>query len=399
MKKLSLSLFLILPFLPVFNFLKTEDINYAAYYSIIILFYILLSLILNKKKINFDKYFIYWGWFILITLFSWPLSFILKNYSFLTYPVTAISLYILLKYYCNNRDYLFFIKTIIITAVIQSIIGISQSFWGYPIFEKITPTIYESERNYLAYIIPSISALVRQGNGTYEHFNGLGAYLAIALPISYGYYKSVHSLKTIFIFVIISLGVITTFSRGALLGAFTGLFFIIVLSAKKKFNIFLLSGIIFIGLFFLWGVIVSYSQTTQNYSIRVYTWAVAFNTALENPFKLIYGYGPFYFREKLLGLYGTITNLHSGQLQILLELGIIGFLIFISLFRDAMKIASIYRKNIASVSITAGLLAFFVHQIFDNSYFGNTGILWFALLVIIFTIKNENIFQLKDNQK
>lgn len=391
MNKLIFGSFFILPFLPAFDFFKTQEINYFAYYAIIITCFVFIKILLNDK-ITIDQYLIYWIWYFFITLISWSIWFIIKNYYYLIYPFTAISLYIILKYYCNYRDYGFFVKIFLSTAVIQSLIGISQSFFGYPIFENITPVIFESERNYLAFIFPSISSVVKQGTGTFEHFNGLGAYLAIALPISYGYWKSDPSIKSILILTIITIGVITTFSRGALIGSILGIIYIYVLSSKNKLKIFLLIVLVVAAIIFLWGILVSYYQKTQNFTIREYTWSFALSSALQNPLKLLYGYGPFYFREKLLGLGGTITNLHSGQLQILLELGIIGFLIFISLFKYALVITSKYKNNLAIVSITGGMIAFFVHQIFDNSFFGNTGILWFTLLALVFTIKENNIF-------
>ena len=135
----------------------------------------------------------------------------------------AISLYILLKYYSNENDYLLLIKAILFFALIQSLLGISQSFFGFPIFENITSVVYESGRNYLSFIFPSIGSMVRQGTGTYEHFNGLGAYLAIALPIAYGYYKSDKTTLRLVVLGVLFLGLVTTFSRGALIGSIIGI--------------------------------------------------------------------------------------------------------------------------------------------------------------------------------
>jgi hypothetical protein len=229
--------------------------------------------------------------------------------------------------------------------------------------------------------------------GTFQHFNGLGAYLTIALPIAYCYWRSLRSFNSLILFCVITLGLVTTYSRGALIGGIIGIYYVYTLTSKKKLTVILSMFLGTVVLLFLWNEIVTYYSHTQNYTIREYTWLIALKEALSQPIKLLYGFGPFYFREKLLGMYGTMTNLHSGQLQIILELGIIGFLILLSLFKDALKNASKYKTNPSIVSITGGLIAFFIQQLFDNSFFGNTGILWFSLLAIVFTIKENNIFK------
>ena len=67
------------------------------------------------------------------------------------------------------------------------------------------------------------------------------------------------------------------------------------------------------------------------------------------------------------------------------------------MFKEALVTANKYKSNLAIVSITGGLIAFFIHQLFDNSYFGETGILWFVLLAIVFNLKKTDIFQ-KDRE-
>lgn len=398
MKKSLFFIFFLLPFLPVFSFLKTEDINYSAYFSIVILIFA-ASLLLYRRNIKIDINLRYWIWYIFVTFISWPISFILKNYGYLTYPFTAVSLYIILKYYTNHSDYLFFLKLFFIAAFIEAVLGISQSLLGFPLFENITKNIYESDRNYLAYIFPSIRAFIRQGTGTFEHFNGLASYLALSIPIIYGYWKSNKNKTRLILLLVVAFGLIITFSRGSLIGTLVGVYFVFLIKSKRKSTLITFTGIgIIILAMLLSSILVNYYQSTQNFTIREYTWAFALSEALNQPIKLIYGFGPFYFHEKFLGMAGTISNLHSGQLQILLEEGLIGFMLFIMLFISTIKKAIRYKENIAIVSITGGLIAFFSSQLFDNAYFGYTGILWFSLLAIVFTIKDENIFIIKKHK-
>ena len=394
MKKLFLLGFLFLPFIPALSFLNPGNINYSAYYSIFVTFYVVF-LVMSSPKIKMDNCLYYWVWFLFILFITWPVSFLIENYGYLTYPFLAISIYIILKFYSTKEDYYFYLKIFLIFALVQALLGISQSFFGFPIFQNVSEAIFESNRNYLAFIFPSISSIVRSGEGTFEQFNGLASYLALALPIAYGLWKVRHTKKARWLMIFIALGLITTYSRGSLIGAILGLYFVIYITSPKKKLIFWVSVLGIITLFILSSAIIAYYRATQNFSVREYTWIFTAEVALEQPVKLIYGYGPFYFRDKFLGLYGTVSNLHSGQLQIFLDLGAVGFILFISLFVRTLKIAKKFKDNLSIVAIVGGLVAFFISQLFDNAFFGETGVLWFSILAIVFSIKDYNLFQTK----
>ena len=86
--------FLILPFLPALSFLNTQDINYSAYFSIVVTLFTIV-LIISKPKIKFDGYLLYWGWFLVVLFISWPVSYIIKNYTFINLSFGSyFSLYI-----------------------------------------------------------------------------------------------------------------------------------------------------------------------------------------------------------------------------------------------------------------------------------------------------------------
>ncbi|MDP4195860.1 MAG: O-antigen ligase family protein [Bacteroidota bacterium] len=275
-------------------------------------------------------------------------------------------------------------------VIIQSILGTMQSFFGFPIFPNVT-NIFEGNRNYLAFIFPSISSLVQQGTGTFEHFNELGGLLSLTVPIIFGWWFYNKSKTRLAILLISSLGLITTFSRGALLGSIVGISFMLILNSNKK----VMNKIVFISAFALifiaWKYISDYYSMTQNLSIRYDTWTFAWQYASEHPLELIWGYGIYFFHNNILGLQDTITNLHSGQLQILLELGIIGITLFLSSFIATIKKA-IKEKHPVSITFVSGIIGFFIHQLFDNSLFSYIATIYFIFIAIVqLSLTNEDI--------
>ncbi len=358
---------------------------YASAYISIFLTFSLVIMILVHRKIKIDYVTIFMMWFFVNSLMSWGLSYVITNFRLITYPCTAFAVYFMLSRLSDQKTIRFFVSVLIASVFLEAVIGISQSFIGFPVFPHIVDELYTHDRNYLAYIIPSISSLVNQGSGTFEHFNGLGGFLSLTVPIIWGYWLSNKSDKPRFIILLIAvLGVITTYSRGALLGSIIGIIFIYLYRSNvSKTKIFRNLLIISVLIILVGGSIIqNYYQSTENFSSRFDTWSFAMDIALRNFDKLIFGYGVFFFRENFLGLAESLTDLHSGQLQIFLELGIVGFILFMILFIKAIKKA-VKENNILKLSLAGGVLAFFFHQLLDNAIFSFTGILMFGIIGII----------------
>ena len=364
--------------------ISPAEIFISAYISIFLTFSLVVMILLNRT-IKIDFVAIFMAWFLINSLISWGLSYVITNFRLITYPCTAFAVYFMLSRLSDQKAIRFFVSVLIASVFLEAAIGISQSFIGFPAFPGIVDELYTHDRNYLAYIIPSISSIVNQGSGTFEHFNGLGGFLSLAVPIIWGYWLSNKNEKSRLIILLVAvLGVITTYSRGALLGSIIGIIFIYLYRSKISKTKFFRNLLIVSVLFLLIGgsIIQNYYQSTENFSSRFDTWSFAMDIALGNLDKLILGYGVFFFRENFLGLANSLTDLHSGQLQIFLELGIVGFILFMILFINAIKKA-IKENNILKLSLAGGVLAFFFHQLLDNAIFSFTGILMFGIIGII----------------
>ena len=88
---------------------------------------------------------------------------------------------------------------------------------------------------------------------------------------------------------------------------------------------------------------------------------------------------------------GVLTSLHSGQLQLLFELGIVGFLLYFYHIISTYKIVT-KRNDIYSVSVFGGVISFLCHQLFDNSLFSLTGV---VMLVLVTLLKYNTKDQIK----
>ena len=392
-KKLIIALYFILFFIPAFNFLHSSDINYSAYYAILVTLFILI-LILKRKKIRIDAIEIFFLYYLFHGVTTWGLKGALQEYSLITYPFTAFSLYYLFSYENTSRITIYFFKIMSITIVIQSILAISQSLFGHPTFPDILPDLYGSNRNYISILFPSISSYVKQGSGTFEHFNGLGGLFSLTVPILFGFwYANKKEPMRLFLLIVIVLGLISTFSRGALLGSIIACYSIIVLNSKfKKTNFIIYVFLTTILVLILKNNIEAYFSSSLNLNSRIDTWLLAIQDFRLNPLRIIFGYGNFYFhKEILIGEKGVLSNLHSGWLQILLEQGILGFLLFfiplIKIFKGVLS----QKKNLFVLSIMGGIIGFLIHQLFDNSMFSLLAFLMFSFIGILKYYENNNL--------
>ena len=392
-KNLIITLYFILLFVPAFTFLHPSDINYSAYYSILVTL-IILVLIFKKRKFHLDAIEIFFLYYLCHAITTWGLKIALKEYSLITYPFTVFSLYYLFSYENTSKITIYFIKILFITIVIQSLLAISQSLFGYPVFQNILPDLYGDNRNYLIILFPSISSYVKQGSGTFEHFNALGALFSLTVPILFGFwYANKKEPIRLFLFIVTALGLISTFSRGALLGTIIACYSIIALNSKfKKATFIIWVFIIAAVVFFLKNNIENYFSNSLNINIRINTWVLAIHDFKFNPLRILFGYGNFYFyKEVLINEKGVLSRLHSGWLQILLEQGIIGFFVF---FVPIIKIISgilSQKKNLFVLSFMGGIIGFLIHQLFDNAIFGSLAFLMFSFIGILKYYENNNM--------
>lgn len=176
------------------------------------------------------------------------------------------------------------IKFILIVGLLQASIGIFQSITGIG-------SNYRDNRGYLGYLGLG-SSLVWHGMGTMQHFNSLGPFLCIVflffLPINYFIVKNKRNgyiiLATLFF------GIITTYSRGSLIGLIAGILFFTYQIQKNKI-LFLLKSIPLITIPLVAWEFLKNTSYISTISPRNEQWGLAINAITQNTKTLLFGNG------------------------------------------------------------------------------------------------------------
>ena len=238
-------------------------------------------------------------------------------------------------------------------------------------------SLYQLPRSYWAYLIPGMSPAATLGSGTFSHFNGLGAVLCAILPVAFGWWLAkMNSIARMLVFAIIAAGVVTTYSRGALIGAVAGCVLVLFFQRgrSRRSMALLVSCVALLAALLMVNTAMQYYETTQNVDVRTQTWRIAMDKALTSPSNLVFGYGYTYFHDRVLSPdgtsrvvhSGTMASLHSGPLQLLLEFGLVGVVLLIIWLVSTGRSALGPRRTTLSVAFFAGALSFMAHQALDT---------------------------------
>ena len=312
-----------------------------------------------------------------------------RQYTPLVDPFMALSLYYVLLNTSLARTRHLIVTGAIALGVVEAVIALSQSFFGRPFFAAVTPVQFVSDRNYLAYLLPGISRSVVQGTGTFSHFNLLGAFLTIATCLAFGKWLGTRQRRYLLAFLVIAGGVWVTYSGGSLLGTLGGCLIVYVLCAPHSRRALVALGtsaaivLIVLGGSFL----VTYYHDTQHVTERFATWSYAAGYIEQHPSDLVLGTGFSFFQHILLvdqgGQSPVLMAMHSGPLQILLELGVFGFLLYLGAL--AVPILRTLRRprDATSAAIVGALAGVLFSATFDNSTFAFSGVLMFGLVALL----------------
>lgn len=307
----------------------------------------------------------------------------------------ALCAYILV-HRCSPRVRRVWLGVILALAAVESCIGVAQALTGRPVFPTVLETLARSDRNYFAAIFSNLSPTVTQASGTFEHFNGLGALLVLATPIAFSLWLGrPRSAPRVLLVALLVAGTVATFSRGALLGTAAGVALTLFCDRDHSRRVFtvLVACLAGIALLLAVSTFTQYYQTTENVGIRTSTWSYAAETALDRPSSLLLGSGYQYYHTsvlsggraagKTLAADSTImSSLHSGPLQLLLEFGVVGVILFVAWLAAVLRSALGASRTALSIGLAAGAVGFLCHQFLDTSLFAYQGVLMVVVLAL-----------------
>ncbi len=387
-------LFLFLLFTTVLQIIPAahaEDINYFTYCTILVTgFWMLVSVykINRGEEVVFNAMTLYFFYRLMNILFvrGFPGGFA-TGYIILVNTLIGGCFYHLFYHNENKTVFRWCINLLVALAVFEACIGASQVMFGVPYFEHLVgEELHSFSRNYFAYIIPGASKSTVLGSGTFRHFNDLGSFLVITFPILYAYWWESDRKWVLIALLINFMGIVLTFSRGALIAT-------VIMSCILYFNFtkgrWLKMGLVF-GLGLITFAVVApllttYANETGNAGIRYNTWALMWEHAQTDYRMLIFGWGENYFRDEVI-YWGTglwiMNNTHNTFLQVFLENGVVGFLIF-GLASGQFIFKSIQNKNIWSFAGIAMIVGFGFTQFFDHAFYNFNGAVFFAMLGVL----------------
>lgn len=200
--------------------------------------------------------------------------------------------------------------------------------------------------------------------GLLSNINALAVFFAVAIPlaISLIYYPMNKIVRVLLIvsIILMTISLITTMSRSALLSTTISVGIILFFFQKKLFFRIFIFSIIFILIIFLMTPIsddlILAFRLSEGLSRRDYLWQLAYNMILANP---LTGIGPGAYSYEMFNYFPILLNSYEGQLFIELQkntfgfngshnfyltlfsdLGILGFIVSLLLPCTFMKIAT-----------------------------------------------------------
>jgi hypothetical protein len=368
----------------VVPWLRAEEYNYTAYYAILATLAAARSL-WTRREFRFDWATAFFAWLTVVAVAGVLLHGDVSEYVTVVVPLAATSTYMVFKHAEPNEAGEMLLVGVTVLVMVESAIGLSQTFFGQPEFALLADTLNQAPRNYLALVLPGLPQSVRQATGTFNHFNALGGLLSLTAPPLVGrWVERPGSLPRAAVALAALAATVASFSRGALLGVTVGVVILYAQRTKGSRTVLryaLVGAAATAAVLLLSERIASYWATTENLGIRARTWAAAWSVASRDPWRLALGYGLRYFDESVVGGVGGVVRLHSAPLQVALESGAAGIGLLVLAAARTWR-AVLRFDSLAGLGVAAGVFGFLVHQLLDNSLFDYPAILLAAMWAV-----------------
>jgi O-antigen ligase len=419
MKYILYTIAFIFIFLPLqFALSPTEGFDVSILrVGIVLIFLIFITISLGKRKLFIPR-----GWtsffltsFLLWTFFSFFYSPVIhwtarKVLFFLTlFPL----FYVLTAIFVNNpKSILFMLRSAVIGGGVAAIIGIVQfslqfilplgimiSLWGSftPFF--LGGAFSEAVITYNSWLVHVGGHDVMRAIAFFPDPHMYSFYLGMCAFLALGLYMQDRKIVWAIFSIIIFLADFLTFSRGGYIGIFGALFIgsifmwhKISLNAKLFSLFFCVPILLFLMLshnpiserFFS-----SFSQTDTSVTHRIELWKNAFDEIAKRPI-IGTGLGAYAYTVDPLTHYRTPIYVHNLFLDIFVEIGLVGFLLFFGIITTTIRVLWSHRSAHYNIFVIMALTAFLFHSIFDTALF-SLHVMPLIILIFAFAAYYENI--------
>lgn len=286
------------------------------------------------------------------------------------------------------------INTLLFFASLQSVYGILQYFTGVDFTHNTSQIPFTRIR------------------GTLGYFNSLGGVLGMILPLSFSCAIFAKNKKHRILYstgaVLILMALMMTMTRGAWIGAFCGVFFVLFQRYKWKTTLILL----ILPAFILMKPVKNRIMDilTKPESGRLFMWQKSFEMIKEKP---IVGFGFDGFKKTFYEKYSgndTLSKLsgekghfhpHNVLLTTMVESGLPGVAIMLVILFLILKysisksLCAGFETTAVKIGITGGLIDFILHGMVDNVLRGETAYLfWFFVGMQFLLVSKQDIFKI-----
>lgn len=216
--------------------------------------------------------------------------------------------------------------------------------------------------------------------------NFAGAFFALTLILLFQNFKK--NKLNIFLFLIVYLALLTTFSRSSyLMFLVSGVTLALLKKSRKLLFIVIFLFLILLSAFQIYTQIVAQPKNIsreQSASFRLNTWVQGLTIFQKSPI-LGVGFNAYRFAikefnlgdEQFIQSHGSSSN-DSSILYVAATTGLLGLVVYLFFIFNMFKYS--YPQNLILISALAGLL---VHSIFANSLFYPPILLWILLMISI----------------
>jgi len=377
------------------NFFNVLNLNFSSILGILIIFW--AGYIFLKEKINLKKIPLILPWilFLVFALFSFSysvskmdsLKMFLKLIDF--YLIYVISYYYFTKYKTKKH---YFIKTVFLAYLLPCVLGIYQ-------------IIAEA-----GFIGPEQLNRIK---GTYSHPNIFSFNLLLLFIIFIINYLHINNTekkkKSLFFLVIIGVLILYTLTRSAWIGLIILIVSLIFIYKRKYIVKYLL---LIISLFFIFIIITNYTSLkyfdwtditfikrgltsntfVSSWEWRLNTWSEMSTYVYQSP---IIGFGLDTYRflreKQVYSIYEDPYYAHNDYLKFLIELGIIGLLLYLNLIFQVLRkifIKYIKSKNKKYLVSFIGISIIFLIASVDNVLM-STSLQWVLWIFIAYLLTED----------
>jgi len=301
----------------------------------------------------------------------------------LTILLYALLFWLTIQALDSPADAILVLRALLLAAFVVSVITIFQVAFG----SLTRPGLGESGFSF---------AGVLRGYGTFGNPNALGAYLAMVLPVAAWELVAAQSSSGRWlatnVVIILALALIVTFSRSAWLGAGIGVTAVLAAAAPRRLRWAALATPVVLLLVVLGASRLGPSSTAPNIvqaaggrlstvetplagssgQFRVHVWVDSLKVIGSRP---LIGYGPDTFGlvyprfQSGDWAHGAIIDRpHDELLGIAASQGIVGVIAFLVLLAVIVRAFWTSRRELLSVSVFGGLIAFLAYLVFNFSW-------------------------------